>query len=83
MPRKPVLEGEGPWGLSDVQSGVAEALGENVLLSFNFLHEGHAYNHLQLILGFDSSRKLAESLLKVIEQIGAERKAASENRQPS
>jgi hypothetical protein len=80
VPRKPVLEGEGPWGLSDVQSGVAEALGENVLLTFNFLREGHAHNHLQLILGFDSSRKLADSLHKVIEQVDAIRKSERETK---
>ena len=77
MPNSLVLEGEGPWGLSGVQHGVAEALGESVLLSFNFLHNGHTNNHVQLILSLTPSQKLADSLHQAIEQIRKEQQAAN------
>jgi hypothetical protein len=77
MPNGLVLEGEGPWGLSGVQHGIAEAMGENVLLSFNFLHNGHANNHMQLMLSLTPSQRLADSLHRAIEQIRGEQQAAN------
>ncbi len=77
MPSRLVLEGEGPWGLSGVQYGVADVLGESVLLSFNFLRDGHTDNHVQLILSLDPSQRLADSLHKAIKQIQEEQQAAN------
>ena len=51
MPNNLVFEGEGPWGLSDLRSGVAEVLGESALLSFNFSQNGYDHHQLHLIFG--------------------------------